>query len=100
LNGAMRVYVDAYLADTTAQNDNQVLIGYKGASEADAAAFYCPYIPLMSSGVVLDPTTFEPVVGFLTRYGYVELTNTASSLGNAADYLGKVSITSANVSFR
>ena len=100
LNGAMRVYVDAYLADTTAQNDNQVLIGYKGASEADAPAFYCPYIPLMSSGVVLDPATFEPVVGFLTRYGYVELTNTASSLGNAADYLGKVSITAANVSFK
>jgi len=100
LNGAMRIYVDAYLSDATAQNDNQVLIGYKGASEADAAAFYCPYIPLMSSGVVLDPATFEPVVGFLTRYGYVELTNTASSLGNAADYLGKVSITAAKVSFK
>ena len=99
LNNAMRVYVDAYLADT-GQDDNQILVGYKGSSEADAAAFYCPYIPLMSSGVVLDPATFEPVVGFLTRYGYVELTNTASSLGNAADYLGKVSITSANVSFR
>ena len=98
LNGAMRVYVDAYRPD--GDDDNQVLIGYKGSSEADAAAFYCPYIPLMSSGVVLDPTTFEPVVGFLTRYGYVELTNTASSLGNAADYLGKVSITSANVSFK
>ena len=100
LNGAMRVYVDAYMPDTTAQNDNQILVGYKGTSEADAAAFYCPYIPLMSSGVVLDPATFEPVVGFLTRYGYVELTNTASSLGNAADYLGKVSITTANVSFK
>jgi len=99
LNGAMRIYVDAYLSDASSQDANQVLIGYKGASEADAAAFYCPYIPLMSSGVVLDPATFEPVVGFLTRYGYVELTNTASSLGNAADYLGKVAITSANVSF-
>jgi len=98
LNGAMRIYVDAYLADNV--DSNQVLIGYKGASEADAAAFYCPYIPLMSSGVVLDPATFEPVVGFLTRYGYVALTNTASSLGNAADYLGKVAITSANVSFK
>jgi len=98
LNGAMRIYVDAYRPDS--DDNNQVLIGYKGSSEADAAAFYCPYIPLMSSGVVLDPTTFEPVVGFLTRYGYVELTNTASSLGNAADYLGKVAITSANVSFK
>jgi Major capsid protein Gp23 len=98
LNGAMRIYVDAYLSDTA--DSSQVLVGYKGSSEADAAAFYCPYIPLMSSGVVLDPSTFEPVVGFLTRYGYVELSNTASSLGNAADYLGKVSITSANVSFK
>jgi hypothetical protein len=98
LNGAMRIYVDSYLADT-GYDSNQVLIGYKGPSEADAAAFYCPYIPLMSSGVVLDPATFEPVVGFLTRYGYIELSNTASSLGNAADYLGKVAITSANVSF-
>jgi len=95
LNGAMRVYVDAYAADAT-----DVLVGYKGASEADAPAFYCPYIPLMSSGVVLDPATFEPVVGFLTRYGYVELTNTASSLGNAADYVGKVSVNSTNLKFK
>jgi hypothetical protein len=54
----------------------------------------------MSSGVVLDTATFEPVVGFLTRYGYVQLNNTASSLGNAADYLSKVAITSATVSFQ
>ena len=96
LNGAMRVYVDAYAADA-----EDVLVGYKGASEADAPAFYCPYIPLMSSGVVLDPATFEPVVGFLTRYGYVELTNTASSLGNAADYVGKVGMNSGtNLKFK
>ena len=88
LNSAMKVYVDAYASDAT-----DVLVGYKGTSEADAAAFYCPYIPLMSSGVVLDPGTFEPVVSFMTRYGYVELNNTASSLGNAADYLARVSVT-------
>ena len=92
LNGAMRVYCDSYASDTTA-----VLVGYKGSSEADAAAFYCPYIPLMSSGVVLDPATFEPVVGFMTRYGYVELTNTASSLGNAGDYVGEIAMS--NLSF-
>ena len=92
LNGSMKVYADTYAADDTA-----VLVGYKGSSEADAAAFYCPYIPLMSSGVVLDPGTFEPVVSFMTRYGYVELSNTASSLGNAADYLGEISV--ANVTF-
>jgi hypothetical protein len=93
LNSAMKVYVNTY-----AENDN-VLIGYKGGSESDAAAFYCPYIPLMSSGVVLDPATFEPVVSFMTRYGYVELTNTASSLGNAGDYLATVAVTSANLRF-
>jgi hypothetical protein len=93
LNSAMKVYVNTY-----AETDN-VLVGYKGSSESDAAAFYCPYIPLMSSGVVLDPSTFEPVVSFMTRYGYVELTNTASSLGNAADYLATVAVTSANLRF-
>ena len=92
LNGAMRVFVDSYASDTT-----PVLVGYKGSSEADAPAFYCPYIPLMSSGVVLDPTTFEPVVSFMTRYGYIELTNTASSLGNAGDYLGEIAVS--NLSF-
>ena len=94
LNNAMKVYVNTYAADNA-----NVLVGYKGASESDAAAFYCPYIPLMSSGVVLDPSTFEPTVSFMTRYGYIELSNTASSLGNAADYLGAVAITNANVSF-
>ncbi|CAB4133740.1 capsid vertex protein [uncultured Caudovirales phage] len=93
LNGAMRIYVDSYASDSQA-----VLVGYKGSSEADAAAFYCPYIPLMSSGVVLDPATFEPVVGFMTRYGYIELTNTASSFGNAADYLGEIAVS--NLSFQ
>ena len=92
LNGAMRVYVDSYAADATA-----VLVGYKGSSETDAAAFYCPYVPLMSSGTVLDPDTFEPVVSFMTRYGYVELSNTASSLGNAGDYVGEVAMS--NISF-
>jgi len=86
LNGTMRVYVNTYAA-----NDD-VLLGYKGAGEIDAAAFYCPYVPLMSSGVVVDPASFEPVVSFMTRYGYVELTNTASSLGNAADYVSKIAL--------
>ena len=94
LNNAMKVYVNTYAADNA-----NVLVGYKGSSESDAAAFYCPYIPLMSSGVVLDPSTFEPTVSFMTRYGYIELSNTASSLGNAADYLGAVAITSGNVTF-
>jgi hypothetical protein len=94
LNSSVRVYVNHYAGDAS-----PVLVGYKGANEMDAPAFYCPYIPLMSSGVVLDPATFEPTVSFMTRYGYVELSNTASSLGNAADYVNTIAIDSANLSF-
>lgn len=94
LNSTMRVYVNQYAAD-----GDPVLIGYKGPTETDAAAYYCPYIPLMSVGPVMDPQTFEPVVSFMTRYGYLELTNTANSFGNAADYLSKVGIDSATLKF-
>jgi hypothetical protein len=94
LNNSMRVYVDQYASDNT-----PVLVGYKGPGEIDAAAYYCPYVPLTSSGVIIDPRTFEPVVSFMTRYGYIELTNTASSLGNAADYLGLVGINTSNLKF-
>ena len=87
LNGTMKVFVNTFAAD-----DN-ILLGYKGQQESDAAAFYCPYIPLMSSGVVMDPQTFEPVVSFMTRYGYKELSNVANSFGNAADYVRKISPT-------
>ena len=93
LNGTIKVFVDNYAADGT-----KVLVGYKGSSETDAPAFYCPYIPLMSTGPVMDPATFEPVVSFMTRYGYKELTNTASSLGNAADYVDAITLT--NVKFQ
>ena len=95
LNNTMKVFVDQYASDAT-----PILVGYKGDGEMDAAAFYCPYIPLMSSGTVLDPSTFEPTVSFMTRYGYVELNNQASSLGNAADYLAKIDVTSAALSFQ
>lgn len=94
LNNSMRVYVDQYANDST-----PVLIGYKGPGEIDAAAYYCPYVPLTSSGVIIDPETFEPVVSFMTRYGYIELTNTASSLGNAADYVGLVAIDTGSLKF-
>jgi len=93
LNGTMKVYVNQYAA-----NDD-ILIGYKGQNETDAAAFYCPYIPLMSSGTVLDPSTFEPTTSFMTRYGYLELSNTASSLGNGGDYLGAIAVNTGNISF-
>jgi hypothetical protein len=94
LNSTMRVYVNQYASDA-----DPVLMGYKGPTETDAAAYYCPYIPLMSVGPVMDPQTFEPVVSFMTRYGYLELTNTANSFGNAADYLSKVGIDSSTLKF-
>jgi hypothetical protein len=94
LNNSVRVYVDQYAAD-----DTPVLVGYKGPGEIDAAAYYCPYVPLTSSGVIIDPNTFEPVVSFMSRYGYLELNNTASSLGNAADYLAGIAIAIANLKF-
>ena len=94
LNSTMRVYVNQYAGDGEA-----ILLGYKGPTETDAAAYYCPYIPLMSVGPVMDPQTFEPVVSFMTRYGYLELTNTANSFGNAADYLSKVGINSSTLKF-
>lgn len=94
LNSTMRVYVNQYASDGEA-----ILMGYKGPTETDAAAYYCPYIPLMSVGPVMDPQTFEPVVSFMTRYGYLELTNTANSFGNAADYLSKVGIDSSTLKF-
>ena len=68
LNNTMRVFVDQYAAD-----DAPLLVGYKGDGEIDAAAFYCPYIPLMSSGTVLDQQYLVSLV--TTRYGYVELNN-------------------------
>ena len=94
LNGVMRVYVNQFASDS-----DPVLIGYKGATETDAAAFFCPYIPLQSIGPVMDPSTMEPVVSFMSRYGYLALTNSANSFGNAADYLSKVGINAATLRF-
>jgi hypothetical protein len=94
LNNSVRVYVDQYAADNT-----PVLVGYKGPGEIDSAAYYCPYVPLTSSGVIIDPQTFEPVVSFMTRYGYLELSNTSASLGNAGDYLAGIAISTANLKF-
>lgn len=73
--------------------DDVILVGYKGGNgETDTGYFYCPYIPLMSSGVVVNPTTFQPVVSLMTRYGKAVFTQTETSLGNSADYYGKINV--------
>lgn len=100
LNGTIKVY--SYLwnqAGATNQTPagsgaDTVLVGYKGGDgETDTGYFYCPYIPLVSTGVVMNPVTFQPVVSLMTRYGKTTFTNTATSLGNSADYYGKINIT-------
>lgn len=93
LNNSMRVYVNQYAGDNV-----PVLVGYKGG-ENDAAAYYCPYVPLTSSGVVIDPQNFEPAISFLTRYGFATLQNSANSFGNSADYLGSIAIDTSTLSW-
>lgn len=102
LNGTIKVY--SYLwnqagagldlgggASPLENADDIILVGYKGGNgETDTGYFYCPYIPLMSSGVIVNPTTFQPVVSLMTRYGKSVFTNTETSLGNSADYYGKI----------
>jgi hypothetical protein len=65
LNGRFRVYIDPY-----AIGGNYVTVGYKGSSAFDAGVFYCPYVPLQMVRAV-DQATFQPKIGFKTRYGVV-----------------------------
>ena len=69
LNGRYRVYVDPYSANTGAASQFYVA-GYKGTSPYDAGLFYCPYVPLQMVRAI-DPNTFQPKIGFKTRYGMI-----------------------------
>ena len=64
--GRVKVYVDPYSGSTT----DFVCVGYKGTSPYDAGLFYCPYVPLQMVRAV-DTTSFQPKIGFKTRYGMV-----------------------------
>lgn len=66
LNGRLRVYIDPY-----ALGGNYVTVGYKGSSAFDAGMFYCPYVPLQMVRAV-DQQSFQPKIGFKTRYGMVD----------------------------
>lgn len=101
LNGTIKVYSYLWnqagagldLAGGVDQANDTILVGYKGGNgETDAGYFYCPYIPLMSSGVVVNPVTFQPVVSLMTRYGKAVFTREETSLGNSSDYYGKVTV--------
>lgn len=102
LNGTIKVY--SYLwnqvqavstaAGSTGTGNDTILVGYKGGDkETDAGYFYCPYIPLMSSGTVYNAVTHQPVMSVMTRYAKAVFTETATSLGNSSDYYGKIAVT-------
>ena len=68
LNGRIKVYVDPYSANVA--DKHYYVAGYKGTSPYDAGLFYCPYVPLQMLRSI-DPSTFQPKIGFKTRYGMV-----------------------------
>ena len=68
INGRIKVYVDPYAANLS--DKHYYVVGYKGTSPYDAGLFYCPYVPLQMVRSI-DPETFQPKIGFKTRYGMV-----------------------------
>jgi len=68
LNGRIKVYVDPYSANVA--DKHFYVAGYKGTSPYDAGLFYCPYVPLQQVRAI-NPDTFQPKIGFKTRYGMV-----------------------------
>jgi hypothetical protein len=109
LNGSIKVYsylynsalpTDIYNTTNTptqgfGTGNDLILVGYKGGNgETDTGYFYCPYIPLMSSGTIMNPVTTQPVISLMTRYGKGILNDRTTSLGNSADYYGKIAVKS------
>lgn len=98
LNGSVKVYSYLWNAEQPGSSapagNATVLVGYKGGNgESDAGYFYAPYVPLMSTGVIMNPVTTQPMISLMTRYGKVALTDPTISLGNSADYYGKINVT-------
>ena len=83
LNGRYKVYVDPYSANTGAASQFYV-VGYKGTNAYDAGIFYCPYVPLQMVRAI-DPNTFQPKVGFKTRYGMIANPFVTTTDGGATD---------------
>ena len=94
LHGRIKVYIDPYFGGYTS-NQELVTIGYKGSSPYDAGLFYCPYVPLQMVRAV-DQFTFQPKIGFKTRYGMV-----ANPFAQGANYPGTNQLASrSNVYYR
>ena len=83
LNGRFKVYIDPYSNNTNASKF--YVVGYKGTSPYDAGLFYCPYVPLQMVRAVGEQT-FQPKIGFKTRYGVVVNPFTSASADSNAYY--------------
>jgi len=84
LNGKIKVYVDPYSANNS-DASQFYCVGYKGTSAYDAGLFYCPYVPLQMVRAVGE-NTFQPKIGFKTRYGIVSNPFTSISADSNAYY--------------
>ena len=95
LNGRYKVYVDPYSANGAASQ--YFVVGYKGTSAFDAGLFYCPYVPLQLVRAV-DPSTFQPKIGFKTRYGFtanpfIQLDGSGDLVADENYYYRRVKVT-------
>jgi hypothetical protein len=89
LNGKYKVYIDPYMSNGT--TDQFCVVGYRGTSAFDAGLFYCPYVPLQLMRAV-DPDTFQPKIGFKSRYGLVShpLSGDAATLGAQSNFYFRI----------
>ena len=97
LNGKFRVYVDPYAANVAASQ--YYVIGYKGTSPYDSGLFYCPYVPLQMVRAV-GQNSFQPKIGFKTRYGMVQNPFATSNGTGALDNSGAVAAGEQNLYYR
>ena len=93
LNGRTRVYIDPYAGG------NYVVCGYKGSSAFDAGVFYCPYVPLQMVRAV-GQDSFQPKIGFKTRYGMVANPFSTGAINGAAATTGGDLTANTNVFYR
>jgi hypothetical protein len=97
LNGKFKVYVDPYAANVSASQ--YYVVGYKGTSPYDSGLFYCPYVPLQMVRAV-GQNSFQPKIGFKTRYGMVQNPFATSAGTGALDTSGAVAAGAQNEYYR
>ncbi len=97
LNGKFKVYIDPYSANISASQF--YVVGYKGSSPYDSGLFYCPYVPLQMVRAV-GQDSFQPKIGFKTRYGMVQNPFATTNGTGALDNSGAVAAADTNIYYR